>query len=534
MNTSFAPELDTPRARSLVMVPGRDRMTLAARNTSESSVSSGAVYEAGAQTRRTSGWRSPSITPNDAILGVLTTIRNRTREATRNNGYAKAVSDTFVSEMIGTGIKPLSKAEDNDFRSAVQVAWELWCDESDADGILDFYGQQAQATRAWFEGGEVFIRLRPRLLSDGLRVPLQLQVIEPELCPHTYNTVLPSGNRVRAGIEFNAIGRRVAYWFHPSRPGDLVDFDSSQLRRVPAEFVIHMFEPLRPGQLRGIPDLTQSLVLLKNIDKLIDAKLLRELLMNLWAVFIKPHAGDADNSVDPLTGLALDTSEDKPTITLEPGTIQELAAGEELQFASPPALDNNFNDFVRYELRAAMVGAGVPYEMVTGDLTGLNDRVVRVILNKFRRRLQRGQHQVVAFQFCRRVWTAWMDRGFVSGTLPLPSSYATDKAPWLASRWIPQGWPYIHPLQDVQAAEKRMRSGLTSRSGEVSELGEDAEQIDIEQQQDNTRADRLGLRYDSDGRQGKKAVAGPQRDPNADREEDPEADPEGEPAGAYV
>ena len=49
---------------------------------------------------------------------------------------------------------------------------------------------------SWLEAGEVFLRLRRRLPSDGLRVPLQIQVIEAELCPHTYDRQLPNGNKV--------------------------------------------------------------------------------------------------------------------------------------------------------------------------------------------------------------------------------------------------------------------------------------------------------------------------------------------------
>ncbi|WP_155518468.1 phage portal protein, partial [Ralstonia solanacearum] len=53
------------------------------------------------------------------------------------------------------------------------------------------------------EGGECLIRLRPRREEDGLAVPLQLQLLEAEHLPMHLNTDLPSGNVVRAGIEFD-------------------------------------------------------------------------------------------------------------------------------------------------------------------------------------------------------------------------------------------------------------------------------------------------------------------------------------------
>jgi len=198
------------------------------------------------------------------------------RAAVRNDGYAKNAIDRLVSELIGTGLKPLSQADDPQFRKDIQALWLRWTDESDADGLLDFYGQQAQATRCWLEAGESFTRMRPRLPEDGLSVPLQLQVLEPEYCPHTYTLTGQNGNFIRAGVEFNAIGRRSAYWFAPSRPGDPNDLIQADLRPVPVDAVIHLFDPLRPGQIRGVPLLTQALIKLHDLDTFDDATLLRQ------------------------------------------------------------------------------------------------------------------------------------------------------------------------------------------------------------------------------------------------------------------
>lgn len=468
-------------------------------------------YESASQTRRMLGWRAPTVSPNAAILYSLSLLRDRSRTATRNDGYAKGAIEKLVSNIVGTGIKPLPQATDVEFRKAVSQKWLRWTDESDADGLLDFYGQQSQAVWAWFEGGEVFVRLRPRLASDGLSVPLQIQVIEPELCPHTHDQELANGNRIRAGIEFNGIGKRVAYWFHPSRPGDLDDFDRGQLRRVPAEFVLHMYQPTRPGQLRGVPHLTQALIRLHELDKFDDATLLRQQIANLFAGFIqKPQAVGESEAVNPLTGLVPDdTHEGRPVVQLEPGIMQELEPGEEMKFSDPPGVDSSYEAFTRQQLFHISAATGVPYEILTGDLSRVNDRTVRVILNEFRRRVQQWQHQIVGFQVCRPIWNAWLDRAFLAGALPMPAGYQQDPWPWRVVSWMPQRWPYLHPVQDVQAEKDAIRNGFTSRSAVVSEHGEDVETIDADQAADNARADELKLKYDSDGRSaGKAAVPG--------------------------
>lgn len=495
-----------------------------------------ATYEAGSWVRRTIDWNAPTEGPNRAVLQTLTILRDRSRAAVANEGYAKGIIDKLVTNIVGTGIKPLCKAKDVQFRRDLQALWLRWVDVSDADGILDFYGQQSQAVRCWLEAGECFIRLRPRLPGDGLPVPLQIQVLEPEMCPHTHNATNPAtGNDIVAGIEFDSIGRRVAYWFHQSRPGDDVNWTSSALRRVPAELVIHLYEPLRAGQLRGVPHLTQALVKLRELDKFNDATLLRQQIGNLFAAYITRGDGDG-GEFNAITGLATtDTSGGKPVVGIEAGTVHELGAGEKMEFSKPPDPPATYAAFNKQHLMAVATATGVPYEVFSGDMTGLNDRVMRVVLHEFRRYIQGRQHHIVAFQVCRAIWTAWLTRAYLSDALTFGLDYLTDPQSYEAVKWMPQGWPYIHPVQDVQAAEAAIRAGFTSRSAVVSEQGEDAEVIDEEQAEDNRRADELGLIYESDGRQKKAAPAtnAAPPDPNADPETVPPGNAdEAEPAAA--
>jgi len=464
-----------------------------------------ASYDGAAQTRRTRGWVAPSTSPNSAMLGGLSTLRDRSRQAVRNDGFAKSALNKLTTNIIGTGIKPLSQSADLEFRKAVHELWLRWTDESDADGLLDFYGQQTQATHTWLEAGECFVRFRDRLSEDGLSVPMQVQVLEPELCPYTQNSPTaetPKGHKVRAGIEFNRIGKRTAYYFHPVRPGEPEDFDANTLIRVPADRVVHLYDPLRPGQLRGLPHLSQALIELYEISKLKDAYLLRQQLANMFVGFLKRAPTNETPQTDPLTNLPVTTdAQDRAPLVLESGTFQEMGPDEELEWSKPPDPSQSYPDFIKSQLRAVAVAVDVPYEVLTGDMRDVNDRTVRAILQEFRRRIQAWQHQIIAFQLCRPLFRAWMDRAVLSGALDLPVvAYFGNRAEWGTVRWIPQAWPYLNPVQDIEAKTKGIRAGLTSRSAEVSETGEDAETIDAQQQADNARADDKGLKYDSDGR----------------------------------
>lgn len=457
-------------------------------------------YEGAGQGRRAQGWDAPGSGPAAVGMTGAATLRNRARAATRNDPYAFSAVDRLVSNTIGSGIVPKSKHKDPTVREALQELWDDWCEESDADGQLDFYGQQALAARALYESGECFVRLRPRRLSDGLSVPLQLQVLEAEFVPATRNGRAPNGNRIRYGIEFNGIGQRVAYWMYKSHPGERAgDGDYNSLSRVPADQVIHVFEPTRPGQLRGVTSLAPVLLRLKTLDSFDDAVLFRQEVSNLFAGFIKKPTPGGDMFPNVTGGPVQQESGFAPLVGLEPGTMQELLPGEEVEFSDPPDAGNSYPDFMRQQLLAIAAGAGLPYEILTGDLRNVNDRVIRVVLNEFRRRIEQRQFSVFVHQLCRPVRNAWMDLAVLAGAVVLPG-YSSNPRPFRRTRWVPQGWAYIHPVQDVQADRLAVRAGFTSRAEVVLRRGHDAETIDAEIAEDNTRADRLGLSHDSDSR----------------------------------
>jgi lambda family phage portal protein len=304
---------------------------------------------------------------------------------------------------------------------------------------------------------------------------------------------------IRAGIEFNPAGKRVAYWMYLSHPRDSSSLNTgyNQLVRVPAAQVLHIFEPMEPGQLRGVPRLAPVLKRLRSLDNYDDAVLFRQEVANLFAGFIKrPSPEMGQQPRDPVTGQLLTTDRDgfTPMVALEPGTMQELGPGEEVEFSKPPDAGNNYPDFMRQQLMAAAAGSGTPYEILAGDMREVNDRALRVVLNEFRRRLEQLQFGVYVHQLCRPVRAAWMDMAVLSGALVLPD-YAQRRREYLRTRWVPQGWAYIQPVQDVQARRMEVQAGFASRSEMVLRTGYDAETVDMENAADLVRATDLGLNY---------------------------------------
>lgn len=475
-------------------------------------------YDAAGQGLRARTWQSPQLGPNAALTYALSTLRARSRDAVRKNGLAESAVSVLVRNVIGTGIVPQFRTPDLGLNRELAELWTDWTDEADADGYLDLYGLQALAVRSIVEGGEAFVRFRTRFPGDLETVPFQIQLLESELCPVDRFEARP-GREIRNGIEFDAIGRRRAYWMYRRHPNDwhaLGGVRDGEPVPVPASEVAHLYEIRRPGQIRGEPWLVRALIKLRDLDAYDDAELMRKKIAALFAGFITrptPEEGEWTGEQPGLMGEGAPDAGGVARAPLMPATLQVLLPGEEITFSEPADVGGNYEAFVRDQRRAVAVAAGVLYEQLSGDYSKINDRTFRAAVNEFRRFCQMLQHHVVVYQFCRPVGRRWLDAARLARLIRPPRGM--DERAFHRVKWVPQGWSYIHPVQEVQAAREAVRAGFRSRAEVVSEQGYDVEAIDREIAEDNARADSLGNAYDSDGRQALRPRANPADDGEA-------------------
>jgi lambda family phage portal protein len=433
------------------------------------------AYESAGYGRRLQRWTTSAGSMNAVLLNDLETLQNRSRDAVRNNPYAANILDVIVANTIGTGIKPQSLAAD---KAAIDALWLDWTDYADADGMQDFYGLQGLILRCVVESGECFVRFK---MNRGQAVPLQLQILESEFLENT-TTLLPNGNRLVGGIELNPQGRRVAYHLHKNYPGDHA-FEGDEVVRIPAKEILHIYKPLRPGQVRGEPWLARVLLKLHDLDQYDDAELVRKKTAAMFAGFVTRL--DPESS---MLGEGAPNEASQAFAGLEPGTMQFLEPGEDVRFSQPGDVGGTYEAFMRQQLRSIAVGMGITYEQLTGDLSGVNYSSIRAGLVEFRRRIAMIQHHLMVFQLCRPVWNRWFELAILSNQLPLN---ADPKV-----KWIPQGFDWVDPLKDIKAQVMSIQNGLKSRAEVVSELGYDVEDIDQEIAADNKRAQKLGLHFD--------------------------------------
>ena len=411
----------------------------------------------------------------------------RSHDIVRKNPYAMNAIEAIVSNCIGTGIKPQSKAKDAEFRKKIQELWLKWTDESDAAEVCDFYGLQALVLRSVIECGECFVRIK--INKQNATVPLKLQVLEAEHLDSSKDGALPNGNIIRSGIEFNKNGKKGAYYMYKEHPGDST-FCSLETVRLPAHEILHIYRPLRPGQIRGEPWLSNVLLKLHELDQYEDAELVRKKTAAMFAGFVTRLDPDSEMFGEK------DTNDQGVAFAgLEPGTMQFLDPGEDVKFSSPADVGGTYEAFIKQQLRAISVGLGITYEQLTGDLSGVNYSSIRAGLLEFRRRCTALQHSLIVYQFCRPIWNKFIELAVLSGAIDVPNDPTFPLV-----KWIPQGFSWVDPIKEQKAQMAAVRCGFKSRAEVVSELGYDVEEIDVEISEDNKRSDDLGLHFDSDSR----------------------------------
>jgi lambda family phage portal protein len=315
-------------------------------------------------------------------------------------------------------------------------------------------------------------------------------MLSSEHLPLAKNETLPNGNEIIFGIELDRIGRRVAYHFHRTHPGDVRQQGVGELVRVPAEQVCHVFHPVAEGQIRGVPWVAPAMVRLWLLDQYDDAELDRKKVAAMFAGFVtRPGPDDVmgeDSAQKDQDGAAL--------IGLQPGTMQLLLPGEDIKFSDPADVGGSYEAFQYRTLLACCSAMGVPYTNVTGDLRQANYSSLREGKLEFRRRIEQFQHGTLIYQLCRPVWQRWLRDAVLAGALELPD-FAQNPAPYFAVKWIPPKWDWVDPLKDRKAEIEAIDAGLKSRSDVIESEGYDAEEVDRRIAADHAREQELGLSF---------------------------------------
>ena len=346
-------------------------------------------------------------------------------------------------------------------KTALAEKWTRFVETSDAEGRLDFYGQQRLAGRTIFESGEALAVWTP--VARRGDIEWTVAILEPDFLDTGKTGPTSSGGMVIQGVEFNAGGQRVAYWIFERHPGDRFGFSGATggltSKRIDAQFIDHMFEQLRPGQVRGVPWLAPVALTLLDLKDLAEAELVRKKLEAcITGVVTSPNPEE-----DPTVGKPLTDADGNTIDRMSPGMWLHASAGNDVEFMAPPPSEG-LVEHMRERLHAVAAGCGLTYYQLTGDLSDANYSSMRGGVVEFRQLLDGWQSDLMVQPFCRPAWNR------VQGS-------AAPRA-----RYIPPARPWVDPANDIKAKIAAIANYLESPQDVISSQGEDPEdQLDEHQ-----------------------------------------------------
>lgn len=398
--------------------------------------------------------------PQSSLLAARGTVQSRASGAYVNAAYGQRITEAWTAALVGGGgWQARSQHSDPDTRRRLSAEFE-----SLVQPLLP------ALARGLVRDGEAFCRLVP---TDG--GSLELRLLPSDQVDATLTRDLGGGARIIAGIEHDSEDRVVAYHILREAPSSpLPGAHPFEAQRIPASDILHVYDQQFPGQIRGISWLSPVLLKLTDRDALSDALLVQAKCSAALTAFITSPEPDLPPSIAP---------DSYGEMELSPGAIHALRPGEDVKFTDPPAASQSV-DFMRSLDREIAAGAGLSYEMLTGDLAEASYSSARVSLLEFRRRAEMLQQVLIVGQFLRPLWARWISVQALAGAITAdPESLAEYRS----ARFIAPGWSWIDPLKEANAEIRSMEAGIRSRAEIVAARGRDLDELDQEIAADRLR-----------------------------------------------
>jgi lambda family phage portal protein len=436
-----------------------------------------AVYAGAGNNRYTSDWISVLLSADRETRSSLRTLRGRSRQFSRDNAHVAGLIRSFADNIIGPdgiGVAPKMRGLDGQllkpFNDAAFLGFQRWAeaDTCSADGQNCWSEFQRLALSTWFTDGECFVQ---RLAGFDNDWGYSLRIIDADLLDESYNVDAAPGQRqITQGIEIDAFGRPVVYWFWDGHPSEKMG-----RKRVPiaASEIVHLFVQLRAGQRRGVPMLTPVLIALNLLDGYTEAEIMAARLAAAQSGYFQVTG----ENIDKAASADGEDDEDDPSlpmeIEVEAGVHRKIPDGWEFKPVSPDHPNGNFVEFQMAMLRMVSCGVGVSAITASHDLSDTSYSSGRIGLQA-----ERDAFKAVQNWFGRRlvtpVYRDVLRYGSYAGLIRLPTPEPTK---WQDVTLEPRGWPWIDPKNDADTTNKRLAGLITSPQRVCAAEGVDVEDV---------------------------------------------------------
>jgi len=457
-------------------------------------------YEGGDRTRR--GLAGTKINIGDAdsnILKDIKTLRGHSSDLIRNNPMAVGAISTNCTNVVGTGIMfhsrldgdilGLSEEEADIQETQIEREWHLFATSTECDitRTQNFNGIVNLAFRSVLEKGDTFVNL-PFLARNGLSpYELRMQIIEGErVCNKDYVHDTPT---LIAGVEKTREGAAKAYHVLNMHPGSYRQMQKKQEWQVIPVYgknsgrknILHIYNPQRPGQTRGIPYLAPVIESLYQLGRYTHSELMAAVLSSMMTFFLKSERGssidlipDINSSVSGASDPALNYQTND--LELGYGTAVGLPVGTSIDTTTPGRPNQAFDPFFTAIVRQIAVGLELPFEVLIKHFTASYSASQAAMLDAYRTFTVR--RKWLTEMLCMPVFEAFMEEAILKGRIYAPGFFGDPliRQAYLGAEWTGPAKAHINPLIEVNASKEKIDMGLSTLQAETALYGGDWEQ----------------------------------------------------------
>lgn len=444
-------------------------------------------YGASTFKKSLAGWLYAGGSHREDIEDNLSVLRQRSRDLYMGVPVANGAVKTMRTNVVGRGLhlKPtidreilgLTAAQAQKLEKQIEREWRLWAESPDCDieRIDTFCELQQLAFLNWLMSGDCLavLPIKPRLNQP---YDLRVQLVEadrlssPDYCD-TYD------NKIVGGVEVDKDGEVIAYHISCQHPlsYEVTDIKWQRVeaygKKTGRRNVLHIMTRERIGQRRGVPFLAPVIESLKQLGRYTDAELVAAVVSGMFTVFIEK--GDA-NGDEPLGSMVPDEqqvdAEDESSLELGPGAVIDLNEGEKIHDTNPGRPNSNFSMFV--EAICQQIGASleIPYELLVKRFNASYTASKGALEEAWK--MFRMYRAWLATDFCQPIYEEWMAEAVAKKRIDAPGFFTdplTRKA-YCRAEWNGPAKGILDPVKEVNAAEKRVQNGFSTRSSETMEM----------------------------------------------------------------
>jgi lambda family phage portal protein len=430
-------------------------------------------YNAAKKTRLLN-WALKFTPINQAVKEGIEPTRERARELYKNNSYAKGIRNLSRAEIVGhNGFKLQNKAKlsngdlDEDVNTAIEEAYE----EFSKPEYFTMRGDLSRTRVEWLwnehldRDGEVLARIitDPNVNKFGV----SLELLEPDDLDHTYNEVLPNGNVIIMGIEYNSWLQKQKFYLLKRSQNQY--YNEAHYHReheeIDAKYIIHGYDFSHSKQLRAVSDLSTIISDLQSLDAFESASLKNaEWSAKLLGFFVKKRIeGDAfDGNVDkgdPIQDLSIGDA-----------SALELPTYTEFQSPNRDYPHAMHGPFISSMLKKIASGSGHDYSAIANDRSAENYSSLRsgkLTAQRMYMIRQRLLDEIAVTP----VFKHWLKWALIKKAVPGVAYEDIDRVN--KPHFQPPRWAWVDPLKDVAAAKMAIACGLSTLTAELAKQGID-------------------------------------------------------------